>query len=104
MRLVKNALQEAKMLSPDGIQQIAFPKGISVSEADRQRQRVRPQAKPAMPPSESCRDENCETVTEAEGGLKSDRQDLHEQAVEAPLPSQGENLLAATASNGDHRS
>ncbi|HWB10356.1 MAG TPA: mechanosensitive ion channel family protein [Pirellulales bacterium] len=105
MRLVKSALQEAKMLSPDGIQQVAFPKGITVQEADDQRQRGRVQTKPVAPaPSEPCRNETCETVTEAEGGLKSDRQELHEQAAEAPLPSQGENLLAASASNGDHRS
>jgi small-conductance mechanosensitive channel len=41
MRLVKSALQEAKMLSPDGIQQIAFPKGITVQEAEAQRRQLR---------------------------------------------------------------
>jgi hypothetical protein len=28
--LVKAALQEAKTLSPDGIQSVAFPKGVTV--------------------------------------------------------------------------
>ncbi|HEV3344763.1 MAG TPA: mechanosensitive ion channel family protein [Pirellulales bacterium] len=104
MRLVKSALQEAKMLAPDGIQQIAFPKGITMHEAEAQLERGRSVAKAASTGAGARRDETCETVTEAEGGLKSDAKELHEQAVEAPLPSQGENLLAATAHNGDHRS
>jgi small-conductance mechanosensitive channel len=105
MRLVKSALQEAKMLSPDGIQQIAFPKGIAVQEAEAPPKRGRPAAPASpQPASGACSDETCETVTKAEGGLKSDARELHEQAAEAPLPSQGENLLAATASNGDRRS
>ncbi|HVX10601.1 MAG TPA: mechanosensitive ion channel family protein [Pirellulales bacterium] len=104
MRQVKSALQEAKMLSPDGIQQIAFPKGIVVYQDD-QKKRANQDAKSVRAtsaPAETCSGESCKPSVAAEGGLRSEARELHEQAAEAPLPLPGENLLSPTASNGRH--
>jgi small-conductance mechanosensitive channel len=105
IRLVKSALQEAKMLTPDGTQAMSFPKGVAVqlveSGAQCEHQSTRPfSAHPETSPSQSTspRRANKPTAiaTAAEGGLESDVDDLHAQAAEAPLPDQGENLLAAS--------
>jgi small conductance mechanosensitive channel len=106
MRLVKGALQDAKMLSPDGIQQVAFPKGVMVYPAVEKTGSNHDGAKPsrAVAPvaPETCRDESCQASVDAEGGLASDAGELHEQAADAPLPLAGGNLLSPTASNGRH--
>jgi small-conductance mechanosensitive channel len=115
IRLVKAALQEAKMLSPDGIQSVAFPKGVAVqlvaaaaqgrSEAslptpfDKAAPTARREAaQPPQAPAARRANKSTPVATAAEGGLESDVEDLHAQAAEAPLPNQGEDLLVA--SNG----
>ncbi len=101
IRLVKDALQKAKMLSPDGIQQIAFPKGLAIrrDEADGDHK----------PAEQATADGRCTTATcppqdaaaRAEGDLGSEAAQLRAQAKAAPLPEQGANLIAhASSGNG----
>jgi len=112
IRLVKTALQDAKMLTPDGMQQLMFPKGIAVQLIDPEVRRqceaapavARHEATEPCASSPRLSKKSTAVATAAEGGLESDVEDLHAQAEESPLPDQGENLLvhseSAVSANG----
>ena len=90
IRLVKRAIQDAGISMPDDAREMIFPQGVPVemiSSAD-EGSEMPVQTQPVSPPAES------DTVsTTAEGGLKSEAQEIESQARQSRTPESGENLL-----------
>lgn len=95
IRLVKHAVQGAGISMPDEAREMIFPQGVSVElvhvDADPNRQ-VPIQSRQAAAPVESDIIAN-----EAEGGLRSEAEEIESQARQARSPETGENLLKAEA-------
>lgn len=92
VRLVKRAFQSEAISMPDDARETIFPQGISVrllkSDGIEETGAATPQ--PAMPqPVE----ESGSVSTEAEAGLRSDAEEIQEQARQSRTPEEGENLL-----------
>lgn len=96
IRLVKTALQDAHMLSPDGIQRMVIPQAISVQVSERGNGSARGDAAPTAAVPKRTSPGSTAIATTAEGDLGSDLADLQEQAAAAPLPETGTDLLSAT--------
>lgn len=94
IRLVKRAIQDAGISMPDEAREMIFPQGVPV-EMIRANGDVQPAiAPPHAPPHES------DTVsTIAEGGLRSEAEEIENQARHARAPEQGENLLKSDSDN-----
>jgi small-conductance mechanosensitive channel len=93
MRLVLGALDEAGVSMPDEAREVVFPEGVVVHTAE-------PEAR-ASEPTVDRRDQASgegavekEEVTEAEGSLRSEVQEIQEQARNARQPEQGADVLA----------
>jgi small conductance mechanosensitive channel len=98
IRLVKTALQDAKMLSPDGIQSLSFPKGLAVQIVEATTPAAQRGSTESHAPSPPRANQSTSVATTAEGGLTSeDMEKLHVQADAARLPNQGEDLLVSSA-------
>jgi small-conductance mechanosensitive channel len=93
IRLVKLAFQKHGISMPDEAREIVFPQGVPVTVLDGQRA----DAHGAMPgeglPPASRHEELAAVSTKAEAGLYSEAGVLKEQARQAPLLKDGENLL-----------
>ena len=84
IRLVKRAFEDAGISMPDEARETLFPKGISVRMVDPAG------AEPAAaPPAE----EPESTYTDAEGGLRSEAEEIEAQARRSRPAEEGENLL-----------
>ena len=85
------------MLSPDGIQQIALPKGLTIYNANGMRAanngRRRDHVGREAEASSGAESETSEASTDAEGGLESNTEELQEQAAATEPASEEENLL-----------
>jgi len=89
IRLVKRAIQDAGISMPDEAREMIFPQGVPVEMIQR--------AETGQPPASSQRPEpvvELDTVsTSAEGGLKSEAEEIKNQAEQSRTPEPGENLL-----------
>jgi len=98
IRLVKRAFQQHGISMPDEAREVVFPKGVPVTLLDG-KQKVKKEAESArssraLPPSDGL-----DTIsTKAEAGLSNEAGILEEQARQAQLVDEGENLLGATTS------
>lgn len=93
IRLVKRAIQDVGISMPDEAREMIFPQGVPVhiieGEAATTQQPTQLPRIPAQPPVED------DTVsTSAEGGLRSEAQEIEQQAKKSRSPETGENLLA----------
>ena len=92
IRLIKRAFQVADISMPDDAREVIFPEGIPVQwmkpDSDLQTARVPPR----IVSSQVAQEPDLET-TETEGGLRSETQEIQEQARLARMPDEGENLL-----------
>ena len=95
IRLVKRAVQDAGISMPDEARELIFPQGIPVElvhvDAGPKRQ-VPLQSRQAAAPVESDIIAN-----EAEGGLRSEAEEIESQARQSRTPETGENLLKVEA-------
>lgn len=89
IRLVKAALQEAKISLPDTAREIVFPDGVPVQMVEPQRVRRQPN-----PPEPS--EQREQVATAGEGQLGSEADEIKRQGKAAWTPDDGENLLAAS--------
>jgi len=86
IRLVKRAFQEEGISMPDEAREVIFPKGISVQMVDSEK------------PKEPSKNENnpkepLNVIGEAELGLRTEAENIKEQAEQARAPEEGKNLL-----------
>lgn len=98
IRLVKRAIEGAGISMPDEARELIFPQGVPVQlvpiDAEQDTPAVRPTGQPAQPqPLEA------ETVaTSAEGGLRSEAEEIESQARQSRTPEAGANLLKTETS------
>ena len=89
IRLVKRAIQDAGISMPDEAREMIFPQGVPVHMIE--------QAEAGRVAAASQRPQNVielDTVsTSAEGGLKSEAEEIKNQAEQSRTPEPGENLL-----------
>jgi small conductance mechanosensitive channel len=90
IRLVKRALQEADIDMPGEQRELVFPRGFSLPQPDAGR--VGPPQREAAPPSLP-KHEPAQVTTLAEGGLRSEAEDIEQQARTSRPPEEGANLL-----------
>lgn len=83
IRLVKRAFQAEGISMPDEAREVIFPKGISVQMVEAEKTEEK---KPV--PTEPDR-----LATDSEPGLRSEAQEIQNQAKQARLPEEGANLL-----------
>jgi len=98
IRLVKLAFQSEAISMPDEAREMIFPQGVSVRllEPDGVEKAGAAAPEPAKPrPS----DESGSVSTEAEAGLRSEAEEIQEQARQSRQPEEGENLLKPPASD-----
>ena len=92
IRLVKRAFQNEAISMPDEARETIFPQGVSVrllrSDAIEERGAATPQPAISQPSEESG-----PVSTEAEAGLRSEAEEIQEQARQSRKPEEGENLL-----------
>ena len=89
IRLLKLALQRAGVSMPDEARELIFPQGVPVRMLS-----DTPSGENGHPPR-ACKDHPDEEVTtRAEASLKSEAEEIREQADRAWTPDSGENLLA----------
>jgi small-conductance mechanosensitive channel len=96
IRLVKRGFQEAGISMPDEAREVIFPQAVAV-------RLITPQAVPpegAKPPPTAAPQAPAlaETVsTDAEGGLRSEADEIQQQALHSRTPEKGRNLLKPAA-------
>lgn len=97
IRLVKRAYQQHDISMPDEAREIVFPKGVPVNMIGESSTRPaeESQAQPSAP-KRAPQDMDAAS-TKAEAGLSSEAASIKEQARQAPLLQQDENLLAGDA-------
>ncbi|HRW04799.1 MAG TPA: mechanosensitive ion channel family protein [Caldilineaceae bacterium] len=91
IRLVKRALEENRISMPDEAREVIFPQGVpllSLPDATIPATNPTPQRQPA--PVESPPDP---LLTDAEGDLRNEDEQIQEQARQSRLPEGGEDLL-----------
>ncbi|MBZ0298021.1 MAG: mechanosensitive ion channel [Anaerolineae bacterium] len=96
IRLVKRAIEGAGISMPDEARELIFPQGVPVQmvplDGDQDTPAVRQIEQPAQP-------HESETVsTSAEGGLRSEAEEIETQARQSRTPEAGENLLKTETS------
>ncbi|MCA9146262.1 MAG: mechanosensitive ion channel [Planctomycetaceae bacterium] len=88
VRLTKSAFEDAGISMPDEAREVVFPSGVPVrmlaDDADKNTVAVRP----TSPPHEAE-----PTAHSAEGDLRSEADEINQQARQARTPEAGENLL-----------
>jgi len=96
IRLMKSSFQSAGISMPDEAREVIFPQGVPV-QWSQTGETLPGTASPVMPrpPQEP------EAIsTRAEAGLRSEAEDIKEQARTARIPAEGENLLDQSPSDG----
>lgn len=93
IRLVKRAIQDVGISMPDEAREMIFPQGVPVHIIEGKpatgQQPAQLSRIPTQPPIED------DTVsTSAEGGLRSEAQEIEQQAKKSRSPESGENLLS----------
>ncbi len=92
IRLIKRAIQDAGISMPDEAREMIFPQGVPVHmiETDNTKNDTpgKPQKPSSAPPIESD-----DVSTRAEGGLRSEAEEIESQAKQSRTPESGENLL-----------
>ena len=98
IRLVKRAFQQHGISMPDEAREVVFPRGVPVTMLDGKPEATK-EAESLKSSGELPRSEGLDTVsTKAEAGLSNEAGILEEQASQAKLVVEGENLLGATTS------
>jgi len=98
IRLVKRAFQLHGISMPDEAREVVFPRGIPVTLLDGKQEATK-EAETLKAPVELPRSEGLDAVsTKAEAGLSNEAGILEEQARQAKLVGEAENLLGATTS------
>ena len=91
IRLVKRAVQDAGISMPDEAREMIFPQGVPVElvhvDADRPQETPVQRQQPDQPV------ESSRVSTIAEGGLRSEAEEIELQARQSRTPESGENLL-----------
>jgi small conductance mechanosensitive channel len=92
IRLVKRAFQSAAISMPDEAREMIFPQGVSVRllEPDGVEKTGAASLEPTLP---RLIEESGSVSTEAEAGLRSEAEEIQEQARQSRKPEDGENLL-----------
>lgn len=85
IRLVKRAFQAAGISMPDEAREVIFPKGISVQMIEAEKE-VEASTKPVSK-------EPGKLAADSESGLRSEAKEIQNQAKQARLPEEGDNLL-----------
>lgn len=97
VRLTKRALEDAAVSMPDESREVIFPQGVPIIQAEQPEEqpvqvapdgKERPKRRPTgngSPPEP--------VTTAAEGNLRSEDEEIHEQAERSRTPEAGENLL-----------
>lgn len=93
IRLVKRAFQEHGVSMPDEAREVVFPQGIPISMTNGGPTWTRGAPLEAQPAAHQPSEEPDVVSTAAEGGLVSEAGALDEQARQAQLLQEGENLL-----------
>ena len=93
IRLTKRAFDHAGISMPDEAREVVFPKGVPVHMVGtgEDGSAAVPVSRPAPVPPRHEADES--DVTNAEGGLENDAEDIERQARTAREPEAGQNLL-----------
>lgn len=97
IRLVKLAFQKQGISMPDEAREIVFPQGIPVTVLDGQPGETRGVMPEKQITAESLHEDLDAVSTKAEAGLYSEAVVLEEQAQQAQLLKDGENLLPAAS-------
>jgi len=98
IRLVKRAFQQHGISMPDEAREVVFPRGVPVTLMDRKQEAAK-EAESRESSGELLRSEGMDAVsTKAEAGLSNEAGILEEQARQAKLVDEGENLLGTTTS------
>jgi small conductance mechanosensitive channel len=98
IRLVKRAYQAQAITMPDEAREMIFPQGVSVRllEPDGGESSGAVVSEPVLPHQA----EESESVsTEAEAGLRSEADEIQEQAAKSRKPEEGENLLKSSSAD-----
>lgn len=91
IRLVKRAVEEAGVSMPDEAREMIFPQGVPVQMITTP---LQDDLERHTQPPVKVDDSESETIsTSAEGGLKSEAQEIEAQAQKSRTPEAGENLL-----------
>jgi small conductance mechanosensitive channel len=98
IRLVKRAFQAEAISMPDEAREMIFPQGVSVRvlEPDGGEMAGAAVTEPALPRQA---EESASVSTQAEAGLRSEAEEIQEQAAKSRQPEEGENLLKPSASD-----
>jgi small-conductance mechanosensitive channel len=92
IRLVKRAFQQAGISMPDDAREVLFPHGVPLRMVESQAEATHDGGRHApMPPAPVAEPEA--VATAAEGDLRSEEQQIQEQARQARSPEGSENLL-----------
>ncbi len=98
IRLVKRAFQQHGISMPDEAREVVFPRGVPVTILDAKQEPTR-EAEALKSSGELPRSEGLDAVsTKAEAGLSNEAGILEEQARQAKVVDEGENLLRTTTS------
>ena len=83
---------------PDEAREMIFPQGVSVRvlEPDGGEMAGAAVTEPALPRQA---EESASVSTQAEAGLRSEAEEIQEQAAKSRQPEEGENLLKPSASD-----
>jgi small-conductance mechanosensitive channel len=95
LRLIKRAFQDAGISMPDEAREVIFPKGVPIRQVDGPQPAQQQQAPvEAVPRRRTPEPEAAEPVTSAaEGALRSEKQEVREQAAQSRTPEKGADLL-----------
>ncbi|MDZ4820258.1 MAG: mechanosensitive ion channel family protein [Planctomycetota bacterium] len=98
IRLVKRAFQQQGISMPDEAREVVFPHGVPVTLLDGKQETTK-ESGSLKSSGELPRSDGLDTVsTKAEAGLSNEAAVLEEQARQAKVVDEGENLLGATTS------
>lgn len=95
LRLIKKALTEANISMPDEAREVIFPEGVPViatSDGGNQ-STTKNTPTPSNATTTATVDEDSSQITEAEGDLANEQEELEEQVISAVLPEGQQDLL-----------
>ena len=101
IRLVKRAFQKHGISMPDEAREVVFPQGVPVTVLDGKPADIRGAIPAKRLPAESPHEELDAVSTKAEAGLYSEAVVIEEQARQAQLLKEGENLLQVSSGKKD---
>lgn len=101
IRLVKRAFQKHGISMPDEAREVVFPQGVPVTVLDGKPADTRGAIPAKRPPAGSPHEELDVVSTKAEAGLYSEAVVIEQQARQAQLLKEGENLLQVSSGKKD---